>query len=431
MSHSQQTLLHDVMQRLNLTRDRLANRIGVDRKTLDSWIALDGDKEYQTMPDAVKHFIGGFLQQLGLQTDKSFSTKGFLRDRILYNGKNHLLSADQFNRDAVEEFIQIVNLMQPIARRFKASRLLEGAVLGSLFFEASTRTRIGFSSAFCLLGGSVCGTTGFESSSMAKGESICDTGRVISAYVDAIVIRHPSKGSAKELSCSTNIPVINGGDGPGEHPSQALLDLYTILNEFSKMGKDLDGAHVAILGDLKYSRTVHSLVKLLSLYHGIKFSFLSIPGLEMSDQMLEQASRNTNVVSLKSTLDECINGADIVYVTRIQKERFKDNPLKNDSAPMEVNRAMVNAYCSPETLIMHPLPCDTRPGSNDPSIGKDLKNDPRLAIFRQSDNGTPVRMAIFAVLLGVEKMVSSSMSDISWKSPISIGPNDPPTLGLF
>ena len=134
-------------------------------------------------------------------------------------------------------------------------------MLGNLFFEASTRTRVSFGAAFCRLGGSVCDTTGFTFSSMAKGESIYDTSRVISGYVDALVIRHPEQGSVAEFARATNVPVINGGDGPGEHPSQALLDLYTIQREFSRLGKIVDGAHIALVGDLKYGRTVHSLVE--------------------------------------------------------------------------------------------------------------------------------------------------------------------------
>lgn len=191
-------------------------------------------------------------------------------------------------------------MMQPIARRQKVSRVLEGAVLGNLFFEASTRTRVSFGAAFCRLGGSVCDTTGFTFSSMAKGESIYDTSRVMSGYVDAMVIRHPEQGSVAEFAEATNIPVVNGGDGPGEHPSQALLDLYTILTEFSRLGKLLDGAHIAMVGDLKYGRTVHSLIKLLALYKGVKFTLISPQGLEMPGYIVEQASRNGNVIEQKA-----------------------------------------------------------------------------------------------------------------------------------
>jgi aspartate carbamoyltransferase catalytic subunit len=153
--------------------------------------------------------------------------------------------------------LQVAGVMEPVARRHKVTRVLEGAVLANLFFEPSTRTRVSFGAAFCRLGGSVCDTTGFTFSSMAKGESIADTSRVVSGYVDAIVVRHPEQGSVAKFAAATHIPVINGGDGPGEHPTQALLDLYTIHKEFARLGKKLDGAHVALVGDLRHGRTVH------------------------------------------------------------------------------------------------------------------------------------------------------------------------------
>jgi aspartate carbamoyltransferase catalytic subunit len=312
--------------------------------------------------------------------------------------------------------------MQPIARRRKISRVLEGAVLGNLFFEASTRTRVSFGAAFCRLGGSVCDTTGFTFSSMAKGESIYDTSRVMSGYVDALVIRHPEQGSVAEFARATNVPVINGGDGPGEHPSQALLDLYTIQREFSRLGKIVDGAHIALVGDLKYGRTVHSLVKLLALYRGIKFTLISPPMLEMPAYIVEQISRNDHVIEQTHDLQNGLRGADVVYATRIQKERFADESFEGYTPDFQINQALVDSVCGPDTLIMHPLPRDSRPGAND--LSTDLNHDSRLAIFRQTDNGIPVRMAIFAVLLGVEKLVQHSMRDAAWRPPAYLGPDD-------
>ena len=213
--------------------------------------------------------------------------------------------------------------MLPIARRQKVTRVLEGAVLANLFFEASTRTRVSFGAAFCRLGGSVCDTTGFTFSSMAKGESIHDTSRVIAGYADAIVVRHPEQGAVAEFARATNVPVVNGGDGPGEHPTQALLDLYTIQREFSRLGKRVDGAHIALVGDLKYGRTVHSLIKLLSLYKGVRFTLIAPPSLEMPAAIVDRVSRNGNVVEVRDSL-QGLADADIVYATRIQKERFAE-----------------------------------------------------------------------------------------------------------
>jgi aspartate carbamoyltransferase catalytic subunit len=429
MSISQQAFLRDTMRRLNLTRDGFATRIGVKRRALDSWLLPEGSQEYRAMPEVVERFANEILQNEALLAKYSRSAaSGPLRDRITYNGKHHLLSVDQFARDSVEDLFRIADLMQPIARRRKISRVLEGAVLGNLFFEASTRTRVSFGAAFCRLGGSVCDTTGFTFSSMAKGESIYDTSRVMSGYVDAMVIRHPEQGSVAEFAQATNIPVVNGGDGPGEHPSQALLDLYTILTEFSRLGKLLDGAHIALVGDLKYGRTVHSLIKLLALYRGVKFSLVAPPGLEMPSDILEQASRNGNVIELKKTLADGLAGVDVIYATRVQKERFANEGKEGYTPEFEINKAIVDTYCGSDTIVMHPLPRDSRPGSYD--LSTDLNYDARLAIFRQTDNGIPVRMAIFAVLLGVEGLVQHSMRDATWKHPSHVGPDDFSFAGL-
>ncbi|ANY16735.1 aspartate carbamoyltransferase [Bordetella pseudohinzii] len=429
MSISQQAFLRDAMRRLNLTRDVFAARIGVKRRALDTWLLPEGSQEFRAMPEVVERFVSEIVQNRDLLEKYTQSVQGGpLRDRIALNGKHQLISVDQFTRESVEDLFRVADMMQPIARRQKVSRVLEGAVLGNLFFEASTRTRVSFGAAFCRLGGSVCDTTGFTFSSMAKGESIYDTSRVMSGYVDAMVIRHPDKGSVAEFAAATNIPVVNGGDGPGEHPSQALLDLYTILTEFSRLGKLLDGAHIAMVGDLKYGRTVHSLIKLLSLYKGLRFTLIAPPGLEMPDYVLEQAARNDNVIEQKSSLAE-LAGADVIYATRVQKERFaNEESSEGYTAEFQVNRAIVDTYCGPDTIVMHPLPRDSRPGANDLSV--DLNDDPRLAIFRQTDNGIPVRMAIFAVLLGVEGLVQHSMRDVTWRHPSHVGPDDSSFHGL-
>src|SRR5690606_11378716 len=240
---------------------------------------------------------------------------GPLRNRIAAEGKHQLLSVDQFTRESVEEFFRIADQMQPIARRQKVSRVLEGAVLGNLFFEASTRTRVSFGAAFCRLGGSVCDTTGFTLSSMANGESIYDTSRVRRGYVDAMVIRHPEKGSVAEFARATNTPAAKGGDGPGERTSQALRDRSTHRSAFSRPGRFLDGAHIALVGDLKYGRTVHSLIKLLALYRDLKFTLVSPKGLEMPEYILQQAGRNGHVIEQTNSLEEGLRGADVIYAT--------------------------------------------------------------------------------------------------------------------
>jgi aspartate carbamoyltransferase catalytic subunit len=423
MAVAQQVFLRDAMRRLNLTRDVFAARIGVKRRALDTWLLPEGSQEARSMPEVVTRFVteivdNGDLLQKYAQSARS----GPLRERIAINNKHQLLSVDQFSRESVEDLFRVADLMQPIARRHKVSRVLEGAVLGNLFFEASTRTRVSFGAAFCRLGGSVCDTTGFTFSSMVKGESIYDTSRVMSGYVDAMVIRHPEKGSVAEFAAATNIPVVNGGDGAGEHPSQALLDLYTILTEFSRLGKLLDGAHIVLAGDLKYGRTVHSLIKLLALYRGMKFTLVSPPGLEMPEYVLEHVARNDHVIQQTHDLAQGLKGADVIYATRVQKERFSGEQMEGYSEEFQVNKAIVDACCGPDVVIMHPLPRDSREGAHD--LSTDLNHDPRLAIFRQTDNGIPVRMAIFAVLLGVENLVQHSLRDVTWLPPSHIGPDD-------
>jgi aspartate carbamoyltransferase catalytic subunit len=287
---------------------------------------------------------------------------------------------------------------------------------------------VSFGAAFCRLGGSVCDTTGFTFSSMAKGESLHDTSRVIAGYADAIVVRHPDQGSVAEFARATNVPVVNGGDGAGEHPTQALLDLYTIQREFSRLGKRVDGARIALVGDLKYGRTVHSLIKLLALYKGVRFTLIAPPGLEMPAAILERVSRNGNVVELRDTLAGGLAEADVVYATRIQKERFTQETIEGYGADFRIDKALVDRACRPDVVVMHPLPRDGRPGAHD--LATDLDGDPRLAIFRQTDNGIPVRMAIFAQLLGVDRLVQRSMRDATWSAPAQVGPEDAAFHGL-
>jgi aspartate carbamoyltransferase catalytic subunit len=375
------------------------------------------------MPEVVRRFVQEILAHHASSPESTQRVHAAdLRSRIAVEGRPHLLSVSQLDREAVEDLFQLADVMQPIARRRKVSRVLEGAVLANLFFEASTRTRVSFGAAFCRLGGSVCDTTGFTFSSMAKGESIHDTSRVVSGYVDAIVVRHPEQGSVAEFARATNVPVINGGDGPGEHPSQALLDLYTIQREFSRIGKVIDGAHVALVGDLKYGRTVHSLIKLLALYRGLKFTLIAPRSLEMPSEIVDAVARGGHVVHLSASPAEGLRGADVVYATRIQKERFTGESVEGYGPAFEINRALVEAACKPDAVLMHPLPRDSRAGAHD--LSTDLDHDPRLAIFRQTDNGIPIRMAIFAVLLGVEKLVQRSLRDATWIAPACIGPED-------
>lgn len=339
---------------------------------------------------------------------------------------SHLLSVDSLSRDHVDHLLRVAARMEPIAQRRQVTRVLEGAVLGNLFFEASTRTRVSFHAAFCRLGGSVCDTTGFTFSSMAKGESLYDTSRVMSGYCDAIVMRHPEQGSVAEFAAATHVPVINGGDGPGEHPSQALLDLYTIDKEFTRLGKPLAGAHVLLTGDLRYGRTVHSLIKLLSLHDPMRITLVAPPGLEMPSHLIDLVVSRGHRVEQRESLASDFSDLDVVYTTRIQKERFTAEMSEGFSLSRDftVDRAFLDARCSDTTIVMHPLPRDSRSDANDLDV--DLNGDPRLAIFRQTDNGIPVRMAIFATLLQVEELIEKDLRPVRWFVPGRVGVDDAP-----
>jgi aspartate carbamoyltransferase catalytic subunit len=421
MDEHQQVFLRDAMRRMNLTRDALASRISVRRRALDTWLLPTESHEFRSMPDVVRQFLTEIMAR-DTGEEHAQSVPKAARHAFFDPARPALLSVDQFNRQAIDELFQVVDLLQPIARRNKTTRVLEGAVLGNLFFEASTRTRVSFASAFCRLGGSVCDTTGFTFSSMAKGESIYDTSRVMSGYVDALVVRHPERGSVAEFAAATNIPIINGGDGPGEHPTQALLDLYTIQREFSRLGRLLDGSHIALIGDLRFGRTVHSLIKLLALYRGLRFTLIAPDELQMPKSIIDAVVSQGHAVETESMLNENLAGVDVLYATRIQRERFTGE-IPEDFAPaFQVNRAVLEQFCNPHTVVMHPLPRDSRPGAND--LSTDLDHDPRLAIFRQTDNGIAVRMAIFAVLLGVDHLLARSMRDATWRAPRNVGPND-------
>jgi aspartate carbamoyltransferase catalytic subunit len=416
--NDQQSTLREAMGRLGLTRDAFAGRLGVSRRALDTWLLPATSREFRRMPAVVAKLLAG------LPGREAPRAAGELRSRFTRKGKPHLLSVGQFDRGTVEELLRVAEAMEPVAQRRKVTRVLEGAVLANLFFEPSTRTRVSFGAAFCRLGGSVCDTTGFTFSSMAKGESIADTSRVVSGYADAIVVRHPEQGSVAQFARHTHVPVVNGGDGTGEHPTQALLDLYTIRREFGRLGREIDGATVAMVGDLRHGRTVHSLIRLLSLYRGLTFRLVAPRSLEMPPELVEAAAAAGHEVVEAATLAEGLRGADVLYATRIQKERMSGEALEAYPAGFRIDRRVLASLCRPDTVVMHPLPRDGTPGAND--LSTDLDGDPRLAIFRQTDNGIPVRMAVFAVLLGVEHLVARDLRDAPWLAPGRLGPGDAP-----
>jgi aspartate carbamoyltransferase catalytic subunit len=416
MDIPQQSFLRDAMRRLNLTRDQFSDRIAVKRRTLDSWLAREGSADVRTMPASTRLLVERLLQDAGIAvpTIEPLPVPGF-------GGSHHLLSVRQFDRVGLERLFTVADVMQPYAMRQSVTRVLEGAVLANLFFEASTRTRLSFGTAFARLGGVVLDTTGFTFSSVSKGESLVDTARVVAGYADAIVLRHPEEGAAAAFAEVSNVPVINGGDGPGEHPSQALLDVYTIQREFSFLGKTIDGATVAITGDLRYGRTVHSLVRLLSLYENLTFSLCSPRGLELPSSVQEAARQGGHTVSIHKTPAAAVRDADVLYVTRIQRERFEPGSIE-PGLEYRIDRSFVEQHLAENTIVLHPLPRDSAPDSAD--LASDIVGDSRLAIFRQADNGVAVRMAIFAETLGVTHLVGQTARPATWFAPATPGTQD-------
>ena len=331
---------------------------------------------------------------------------------------NHILSIDQFDRSDIEKLFAVADKLEPFASKEKITRVLEGAILGNMFFEPSTRTRISFGASFNLLGGNVREITEVGSSSLAKGESLADTAQVLSGYSDIIVLRHPENGSVQKFADASRVPVINAGDGSNEHPSQALLDLYTIEKELSLNNKNLDNLRIALVGDLKYGRAVHSLCKILSKFSNVNMNLVSPGELRLPEDLLNQLNEAGVSVIQTENLEESISEVDIIYVTRVQEERFKNKEDANKyRGLLSLNQSIYTANCEPNTVIMHPLPRDSRSDANE--LDRDLYENPNLAIFRQADNGVVIRMAIFALVLGVENKILETAKSVNWKVGLS------------
>ncbi len=325
---------------------------------------------------------------------------------------SHILSVSQFDREAINHILHVSAQMAPYAARKKRCYVLDGAILSNLFFEPSTRTRVSFGTAFNLLGGHVRETVGEENSSLSKGESLYDTAQVISGYSDVIAMRHPKMFSVDEFAQGSSVPVINGGDGANEHPTQALLDLFTIKSEMARFNKGLDNLNIVLMGDLKHGRTVHSLSKLLTLYKNITVTMIAPTALQMPDNVISCLENAGHKVIQSDTMLGNLS-CDVIYQTRIQQERF----ASKDEADLyrghfSLNRKIYEQYCRENTVIMHPLPRDSRPDANE--LDTDLNELENLAIFRQAQNGVLVRMALFALTLGVENQLTHYEKPVNW-----------------
>jgi aspartate carbamoyltransferase catalytic subunit len=295
----------------------------------------------------------------------------------------HIISIRDLDRPAID---RLLDAAAGIETKRYDGQLLAGKILGLLFFEPSTRTRMSFESAMARLGGVSLTMDSVAASSVAKGETLADTIRVVSGYVDAIVLRHPREGAARLASEFASVPVINAGDGAGQHPSQTLLDLYTI-----RKSMPIDGVRVGLLGDLRYGRTTHSLAIALSLY-GAEIAAVAPKGLELPSGIVrELGDRGTRVTEF-SAVEDVIGELDVLYVTRIQRERFPDAASYLDVASSYRITPELVADAKPSMIILHPLP---RVDEIDPRVDA----LPNAKYFEQAHHGVSVRMAMLGEVM--------------------------------
>ncbi|MEM1670665.1 MAG: aspartate carbamoyltransferase [Archaeoglobaceae archaeon] len=295
----------------------------------------------------------------------------------------HLISIEDLTKQEILKILDKAEEFEDVALGIRKCRILEGKILANLFFEPSTRTRISFETAMKRLGGEVVNISAQEASSIAKGETLADTIKVVSNYCDAIVIRHPLEGAARFAAENSAVPVINAGDGAGQHPTQTLLDLYTIRKECRK----LEGISIALVGDLKYSRTIHSLIKALTLFD-TKIYLVSPEILSLPEDFLEELNGDIK----RAKLEDIIGEIDVLYVTRIQKERFLDEEeYRKVAGSYRITTATVEKM-KESAIILHPLP-----RVDEIDVKVDSMRQARY--FKQAFYGVPVRMAILSEVM--------------------------------
>lgn len=300
-----------------------------------------------------------------------------------------ILTAAQFSRKQIEQLFARADDFAARLDQGERLRLLDGKILATIFYEPSTRTRLSFEAAMQRLGGSVISVAEAKTaSSVVKGESLPDTIRTIAQYADAIAMRHSEVGAAKVAADASAVPILNGGDGTGEHPTQALLDLYTIRAE----KKTIDGLRVALVGDLKNGRTVHSLARALSNFK-VEYSFVAPAALSMPAEVSDYLRERDFIVEETNDLARSLQKADVVYMTRVQKERFADIKQYEKLKDFYILNRQLVEQAKPGLVVMHPLP-------RVDEIATDVDATPNAAYFRQMRNGVYVRMALLAEVLG-------------------------------
>lgn len=300
----------------------------------------------------------------------------------------HVITVHDFSVEEIVGVLDRAEEMLPIARGEATSDLLKGRILACIFYEPSTRTRLSFETAMQRLGGGVIGFAGAEATSVVKGETLADTIRMVSGYADAVVLRHPREGAARLATEFSTVPIVNAGDGAGQHPTQTLLDLFTIRSETGR----LEGLTISLVGDLRYGRTVHSLALALSKF-GNTINLVSPEGLEMPSEVTDYLKARGLLGTACRSPEEVIASTDILYATRIQKERFPDLVEYERVAGLyRVDPDLLSR--GPDGLIvMHPLPRVNE-------ITPEVDAMPQAKYFQQAFNGVPVRMALLSMVMG-------------------------------
>lgn len=308
----------------------------------------------------------------------------------ILEGKD-VITVKAINREIVEEIIHLTKALREL-KETERNQLLRGKIMASLFFEVSTRTRTSFNMAMLTLGGAVEGFSDAAGTSVIKGESLWDTVKIYDGYgFDVMVLRHPLKGAAQLAAEVANIPVINAGDGSNQHPTQTLLDLYTIQESQGK----IDGIKIAFVGDLRFGRTVHSLVEALTIFENCKFYFISPTDLSLPEYLLSLCLEKKIDFEIPTRIESVIKELDIVFMTRVQKERFKDQFLYEKVKNVFTLEKKMLKGVKENLRILHPLP-------RVHEISRDVDNTPHAYYFQQARNGLFVRQAILAALLGVK-----------------------------
>ncbi|MBD3156940.1 aspartate carbamoyltransferase [Candidatus Peregrinibacteria bacterium] len=298
-----------------------------------------------------------------------------------------LITTKNLSKKQLDAIMNKAQEMEPYAQKKQAGTMMKGRILATLFYEPSTRTRLSFETAMLRMGGSVISVADADSSSLAKGETIADTARVVSRYADIIAIRHPKEGSAREAADYADVPIINAGDGAGDHPTQGLLDVYTIQKEKGTM----EGLNIVLSGDLTHSRTAGSLAYLLA-HYGVNLTFLAPESMRMKEEVTTFLREKGVSYTETDDTDTALRNADVLYATRVQRERFSNQKEYDRLKDRFVfNKALIEKH-NASMLILHPLPRVYE-------LSTDLDEVPGAAYFRQVSNGVSIRMALISLLL--------------------------------